>query len=46
MKNELCGAMGYDDVVDKQSSIYRYGNYAGQAVNVGLMFANPAAMAG
>jgi hypothetical protein len=34
-----------NDVVDQQSSMYRYGGYAGQAVNIGLMFANPAAMA-
>ena len=36
---------GYDDVVDKTSAAYRYGGYAGQAINIGLMFANPQAMA-
>ncbi len=46
LTGRLRGALGYNDVVDQQSSMYRYGGYAGQAVNIGLMFANPAAMAG
>ena len=36
--------LGYNDVVDTESSAYRYGGYAGQAVNIGLMCANPLAL--
>src|SRR5262249_8434157 len=38
--------MGYDDVVDKSNSFYIAGTYIGQAMNVGLMWANPASVAG
>jgi hypothetical protein len=38
--------LGYNDVVDTQSDAYRYGGYAGQAVNIGLMAVNPAGWAG
>jgi hypothetical protein len=38
-------ALGYDDVVDKSSAAYRYGGYAGQAINVGLLAVNPAGWA-
>src|SRR5262249_8868376 len=34
--------MGTDDVVAYDSSAYRYGGYAGQAVNIGLSMVNPA----
>ena len=33
--------LGYDDVVDYSSGAYRYGGYAGQAINIGLMVASP-----
>jgi RHS repeat-associated protein len=39
-------ALGYNDVVDVNSAAYRYGGYAGQAINIGLMAANPAGAAG
>ena len=34
---------GYDDAVNYQSGAYEVGTYAGQAVNIGLMVANPLA---
>ena len=37
--------LGYDDVVDKSGAAYRYGGYAGEVVNIGLMVANPAGAA-
>jgi RHS repeat-associated protein len=40
------GLLGYDDVVDRQAAAYRYGGYAGQAVNIALMAVNPAGLAG
>src|SRR5438046_819469 len=36
----------FDDVVDYHSDAYRYGGYAGQAVSIALMAANPAGWAG
>ena len=34
---------GTEDTVNMNSDAYRYGGYAGQAVNIGLMLANPLA---
>src|SRR5262249_48554245 len=39
---KLRGVAGYDDAVNRNSAAYRYGGYAGQVVNIGLMVANPA----
>ena len=36
--------LGYNDAVDTNSLAYKVGGYAGQAINIGLMFANPAAL--
>src|SRR5207247_10757503 len=38
--------MGYDDVVDYNSTAYRVGTYAGQAVTIATVAVNPAAAAG
>src|SRR5205085_8841849 len=38
--------LGYDDVVDYRSRAYGAGVIAGEAVNVGLMFASPCGAAG
>ena len=37
-------ALDYNDAVDQTSWAYAGGGYAGQAVNIGLMFANPLAL--
>ena len=37
--------LGYNDAVDQNSMAYKIGGFAGQAISIGLMFANPAALA-
>jgi hypothetical protein len=46
MTQKIRTIAGYDDAVNYNSTAYRYGSYAGQVVNIGLMVANPVGLAG
>jgi RHS repeat-associated protein len=45
VSDRLQDALGLSDQVNRNSDFFRYGTYAGQAINVGLAFANPCALA-